>query len=596
MADQNITFAKIVANPSTYSWSQAYNAGKLFAVLSLEIQEETKEKDYLNVLGKEVLDSLEQEFFTLETKDLESIKKAVLETSTKIPEDVTLSFVIGTFVNNILYVYIVGNGKVSLKRDQSLGNLLESTDQKTNSLKNASGFLQDNDVILLQTKQFSNIITTTTLSEFLDNLPPDEAAENIAPLVHEKEESGAAAIIINYKKLIEIDETILNPEVNEEIVGENPPAGEKEPISATSPFYSPSLNRKLNVSNKFKSITEKLKFPKNLDISHSRKIILTIVVIIIIVFAGSVVFAVKKQQDAKTQVLFSTIYPEASKKYDEGQGLLDLNQNLARDSFSKAKEILEGGLDKFPKNSIQEKQISELLTKVNASLQSTSGIESSNAREVSTSQSFFLAAQLKNSALYFSYDDKNIYGLTADNIYSLDTNGQNKKEIIKNDSDWKQGIAVFPYFGNLYVLDKKQNLILKYVATSSGFSKTNYLGESITPDFSNAVSMAIDSSVYVLSTDGKITKFTKGKIDNFSLTGLDAAFSSPTRIYANVNDDNVYILDNGNSRIVVLDKNGTYKAQYKAGIIKSAKDFDIFEKDKKIFVLSSGKVYQIDLK
>lgn len=73
-------------------------------------------------------------------------------------------------------------------------------------------------------------------------------------------------------------------------------------------------------------------------------------------------------------------------------------------------------------------------------------------------------------------------------------------------------------------------------------------------------------------------------------------FKNPTRIYTNINNDNIYVLDNGNSRIVILDKNGAYKAQYKADIIKTAKDFDVFEKDKKIFVLSSGKIYQIDLK
>ena len=73
--DINISVAKIVSTPSQSSWSQAYNAGKLFAVLSLEKEiEEVPEKDYLNILGKELLETLEQEFFTLEVKDLESIK------------------------------------------------------------------------------------------------------------------------------------------------------------------------------------------------------------------------------------------------------------------------------------------------------------------------------------------------------------------------------------------------------------------------------------------------------------------------------------------------------------------------------------------
>jgi len=68
MTTSNLSFAKIVANPSALGWSQVYSAGKLFAAISLEKSEEGQEKDYLNVLGKEILSTLEQEFFTLETK------------------------------------------------------------------------------------------------------------------------------------------------------------------------------------------------------------------------------------------------------------------------------------------------------------------------------------------------------------------------------------------------------------------------------------------------------------------------------------------------------------------------------------------------
>jgi DNA-binding beta-propeller fold protein YncE len=100
----------------------------------------------------------------------------------------------------------------------------------------------------------------------------------------------------------------------------------------------------------------------------------------------------------------------------------------------------------------------------------------------------------------------------------------------------------------------------------------------------------------VLSTNGKINKFNKGAAENFSITGLDKDLLNPTRIYTNSDQTYVYVLDNGNSRIVVLEKSGRYKTQYQASIIKSAKDFDVDEKNNKIFVLQSGKVYQIDLK
>ena len=607
MAEQNLTFAKIVANPNSYSWSQAYSAGKLFAVLSLETKEEISEKDYLNVLGKEIFDSLEQEFFTLETKDLESIKQAVAETSKKIPSEVECSFVICTILANILYIYIVGNGKVALKREEKLGNLLEAVDQKPDSLKTASGFLQNNDVVILQTKQFSNVISVETLSEFLDNLPPKDAAENIAPIIHEKDEAGAASIIISYQAPIEeesnfvaVSEPEIELSIQEEIIEETPL--EKTEEKEVSPFYSGMDNKKTDFLKNFKSVISsvfsKIRIPGKAGISHPRKVILTIIAVILIVFVGSIVFAVKKQNDTKTQNLFNSIYPEASKKYEEGKGLLDLNQTLADENFQEAKTILENGKNKLPKDSNEEKQILDLLAKVNSSLgPSTPAVVSSiQAKQVDSSVSSLLSAEVNNSSLYYSETDKNIYALTNTSILSFSLDGTGKKTIVENGGDWKQAGGLSNYFGNIYVLDKKQNQILKYVPSESGYGKANYFTSDTTPDFSKAIAMAIDSSVYVLSNDGTIAKFTKGKGDTFSITGLDKPISGPMSIFTNANLDNVYILDNGNSRIVVLNKSGKYQAQYSAGVIKNAKDIDVSEKDKKVYILSSGKVYEIDLK
>jgi hypothetical protein len=603
MAESNLTFAKIVANPNAYSWSQVYSAGKLFAVLSLETQEETHEKDYLNVLGKEILDTLEQEFFTLEAKDLESIKQAVLTTSGKIPQEISCSFTIGSIVNNILYVYILGNGQVSLKRQEKLGNLLEVRDQKPDSLKVASGFLEDGDMIVLQTKQFADVISIGTLTEFMDDLPPAEVAENLAPLVHEKEEAGAAAIIIHYKAALVINQAS-ESEAEEATIAqaqEQENKTEAETKIQESPFYAPSVANNLNFLSKFKQIISpllsKATLPSNLtgNLNHSKKVILTIVVIILIVFVGSVAFALNKQQNEKTQAAFQSIYPQAQKKYADGQSLIGLNQNLARDSFSQAQQILENGKGKLPKNSKEEKQILDLLTQVNSALNATSGVTNSQASLVDSSVSSMLLAETKNSGLYFTEDDSHIYSLTSDQVYSLNLDGSSKKTLIKNSGDWQKAGGLSTYFGNIYVLDSKQNQILKFVQTDSGFSKTNYFA-STQPDLSKAVSMAIDSSIYVLSSDGTVAKYTKGNAENFSLTGIDKPLANPTGIFTNAGVDNIYILDNGNSRVVVFDKTGSYKAQYQADVIKSAKDFEVLEKDKKIYVLSGGKVYEITLK
>src|ERR1035437_3511559 len=600
MAESTLTFAKIVANPNLLSWAQVYSAGKLFAVISLETSEENQEKDFLNILGKEILTTLEQEFFTLETKDLESIKEAVVTTSQKIPSTINCSFVIAALANNILYLYILGNGRASLKREGKLGNLIEAADQPSDALKVASGYLQNDDIIVLQTKQFSDIISVGTLSELMDSLPPAEIAENLAPLVHEKEEAGAAAIIAHYKAPLaeEAAESIqeesaqeLEPEIGQNLV-------EDEENSTESPFYSPTAANKIRLLDKIKplsSLFSKIRKPENLALNHARKIILTIVIIILVVFVGSVFFAINKQQNDKTQTAFQAIYPQALKDYNEGQGLVELNQNLARDSFSQAQQLLNSGKDKLPKDSKEEKQVLDLLGKVNTALSAASGVTNASAKEISTDSSQLLLAETKNDGLYFTQDQSHIYGLTQSAIYTLNPDGTNNKSVITNASDWKSAGGLSNYIGNLYVLDKSQNQILKFVNSDSGYVKANYFS-TINPDLSKAIAITIDSSIYVLTSDGNINKFTKGAADTFTIAGLDTPLSNPTKIYTNASDDNVYILDNGNSRIVVLDKSGNYKNQYQAGVLKTAKDFDVLEKDNKIYVLSGGKTYEVDLK
>ncbi len=615
MAESNLTFAKIVANPNAYSWSQAYNSGKLFAVLSLKTSEETGEKDYLNVLGKEIFNSLEQEYYTLETKELETIKQAVIATAKKIPAEIECSFVVSSIVNNVLYIYIVGNGKVALRREEKLGYLLESSDQKPDSLKVASGFLRNDDVIILETKEFANVVSVETLSEFLDNLNPKDAAENMAPLVHEKDEAGAASILIGYHAQAQTEEENIAPmsvsettqveiSVGEETIEEpviEEPEKEPEQKQTESPFYEDSIPEKKsvfkNISRIF-SLVPKIRFPGKMDINHPRKVILTIVIVILIVFAGSIVFAFKKQQDAKTQAIFNSIYPQASKKYEEGQGLLELNQSLAIESFKEAKSILDGSKGKLPEDSKEEAQIKALLAKVNSALGPTQNQESDNtqAKQVDSSVSSLLNVEANNQAQYFSVSDKNVFAITDSGVSSFALDGGSKKTIIQNGGDWKQAGGLSNYYGNIYVLDKKQNQIIKYVAAESGYGKANYFNSNTTPDFSKAVSMAIDSSVYVLSSDGTISKFTKGAKDSFSVTGMSKAFLNPSAIFTTADLNNIYILDNGNSRIVVLDKTGRFVASYQNSVVKNAKDFDISEKDKKMYVLSSGKVYEMDLK
>lgn len=577
MTSSNLSFAKIVANPTHLGWSQVYSAGKLFAVISLEKSAETDEKDYLNVLGKDILNTLEQEFFTLETKDQESIRKAVLSTSQKIPEDVKVSFVSGAVVGNVLYLFILGSGKVDIKRGQTLGTLLEAKEEEGKELKEASGFLQDQDIVILETKAFSDEISESSLLEFLEKPSIDEASENLAPLVHEKENPLVSSILVSYKEGEEkedeaIVEAIVEDKEKEEQKEEVVPAAETS--SVFPKFARPNFRRPLKLRG-------------------ARSLIVLLIIVVIVIFAASIIFAVKKQENDKLIAAFNSVYPAAEKKYNEGESLLDLNQALARDSFLEAKKILDNSKDEFPKDSSQGQQIENLSTKINSALKDTAKASEKEAKEVGKSESFYLSTVLDTKALSFAKDEKNVYYITSAGLFSLPNGSESEKSLAKNSDDWTSVGGLATYNTNLYVVEKSDNQILKFVNTGSAYEKTGYFPASVKVDLSKAVSATIDNNIYVLFSDGGVSKYFKGAEVDFSIKGLDKSLKNPTQIYSNADFDNIYILDKGNSRIVVIDKTGSFKAQYLSKVISNAVDFEVLEKDKKIYILSSGKVYEV---
>lgn len=581
MQKADLVFAKIVATPTLTSWSQAYNAGTFFAVLSLTKAKDLPQDFSLNTLGKEVLELLEQEYFSLETKNLESIKEAVITTSKKVTDGVLASLVIGSIQafpgkKHVLYVFAFGAGKAVLKRKETLGTIIRLTRGQANTLS-ASGFLEDNDTLILQTEQFAEAISNEELKNALDHLPPQEIAETLAPKIHETEEGGTCAIIVSYQGTEELKE-------EEDIVLEPTPQGitKKPPLSTLTK----------QVLLRLKAVFSRFNTPA---LTHSRKMLLTISIIIAVLLLISIFFAIKKKEDTKNQALLQNTISQAQKKYDEGQALLGLNKNLARDDFLFSQKILTEGQAKFKKGSKEEKKIAELLSKVNEAISISSNLFAVSAKPASENASPLLSFALKNkNALFVSSSEKNIYLIDDQGITS-------EKLVIKR--DWNEAGGFGAYLGNFYVLDKKAGQIYKFVPSDAGFSKTNYLASGVSLDFSKAVNLSIDGSIWILFNDGTIVKFTKGKIENFTLSGLDKPFRNPSRIFTNADTDNLYVLDKNNNRIVVIGKDGVYQAQYQADILKTATEFEVVEKDpsagsgqSKIFVLSQEKIWEMEIK
>ncbi len=565
--------AKIVSNASDSAWCQAYNAGGLFAVISLTRKDaQDLPQKALSPAGRDMVSALEAEFFSLEEKNLKTITAAVETVIEKSPKDITVTLLVAAVVQNVLYGAVTGCGRLLMLRKKTLGTLL-STESPEKGTQSGSGFLENGDIFILETESFANTISSKTWLSSLDQNNPEEASEILSPQIHETQDGSSCSMIVAYERQPEEEIEVL-PTPQQEV--QLPEPEEIHIKKQKTPIRIPQLS---------------LPF----SLSPVRIVILISALLIAGVLILGVIHTLKSHGEAKTKAAFDSIYNPAKAKYDEGHSLQDLNKTIAQDDFSKAKTILENGRSKLPPSSPEEKQILTLLNTVNDSLNSLT-IGKATAKQVDLSSDPILAfASKHDSNPDIAQDDTNFYVADATGITQANKKTDKEKQIIQNSSSWKELGGFGTYLGNMYVADRKDGII-KYVPVGSNFSKSAYFSSGSSVDLSQAQSLAIDGSLWILTKSGQINKFTKGNQDNFSISGLTTPFSGPTQIFTTVDGNNLYILDSANSRVVVLSKNGAFQIAYVADAFKNASIIDVLEGDKKIYALSGNTLWEIDMK
>lgn len=591
-AKPSLAYAKLVATPTDLSWSQVYNAGNLFASLSLSL-EQPEDGISLQIVGKEIFNNLEAEFFTLEEKNLNTIKAAIADSIKKVPEPVSISLCLAFFKDSVLYLFIVGEGRIIMKRDEKIGVLLEGHSGHHTNILTASGFVANRDTIVLETKQFSENIPDATLTSALELALPNDIAEALSPQLHAKDDGGQAAIIIVYHGIAK--NPLVTEEDQTEITGSVPSESypdddeenyEEEEPPQRSHSMLPPLPKEL----------PQIHVPKMKRIPHTKKLFLSIIIILVLLLATSIFLTKQQQENKQAQELFQMVYVPAQKNYEEGKELKSLNQSLSREDFVEAEQLITENIDKFKKGSKEEQQLTALLAKIREELGGKGNTTSEEKdmlklKEATADAKSYLGIEKANSGISFAQDTNTVYVLTKNAISTIGKTSGQKKEQIANDDYWTNPVALSPYQGNMYVLDPKEGIV-KFV--SSAGKPSPYFSGS-TPDLSNATSMAIDGSIWVLLKDGTILKYTRGQADSFKLSGLKQSMTNAIKIFTGLDVSNVYILDKGTGRVVIFDKKGTFQKEYAASVIKDAKDFEVLEKDKKVLILSDNKIWELPL-
>ena len=137
-------------------------------------------------------------------------------------------------------------------------------------------------------------------------------------------------------------------------------------------------------------------------------------------------------------------------------------------------------------------------------------------------------------------------------------------------------------------------MIYRFSGSDEGFGgKQDWLSASTKPDLSGAKSWTFDGAIYVLTTSGKVVKFSGGSSQNFS---LPAEVSSADAIFGNDENEFLYVLDRMGKKVVVVSKNGAFKAQYSSDKISEAVGLMASEKEGKIILLTGEKLLIIEMR
>lgn len=363
-----------------------------------------------------------------------------------------------------------------------------------------------------------------------------------------------------------------------------------------------------------------------------RSAIFIFVVLLLIVGSGYGGYRFIQRQTLEKAALAEDIN-YAKSKYTEAQNIKDTDPEKAQQSLNDARTTITGVLSRSPgnqeaekvkqeiengrdfimriypvtdwpvflsleliKNDFQPKRLSYSASKV---LMMDEKQKTLIEVDLSKKTNNILAGTTQlGTARVASLNGDNAFVYSEDKgVLAIDTYNQKITVVAKPDSEWGYIKDIVGFAGNVYLLDSVKNQIWKYVPTQSGYSdRQTYLPDGAKVDFSGSLQMKIDYSVWILKEGPEIFRFTGGNFDNFSVGGLDENLKQIKTIFADEDGEELYLLDPENSRVVVLTKDGQYLKQYTGDKFATADDLVVDSEEKKMYLLESNKLYQLDLK
>ena len=627
----SVSSAKLTGSPGTSGWVQVHEfapsepeklslRGHLFAVVATGRHEEGV--DAVSA-GRELLSRLHEEYFGSGGGSafaiLEAAVKKVSQEFRSTWGEVEIAAV--SLVEGVVYSVVGGGAQVAIFRNGILAKILESTREEVIS---ASGYPKEGDVLILGTKLFFDVFSSGVIKAAIEGKEPGSAVESLAPTVHSREDTGSlGAAILSFKEGGMAQGEVASPPREP---GEPPRIGRADKISSSlgkgAAFLKGYLTRFFPERKIYVKEMEKVEE----EVPQKRKLLSSVGIILLVLLVVSIGFGIRAKAIKEGRARYESRLTQAQHEFDEALSLTSLNPDRARELFANSRALA----DALKTEGVKDKQLEELIAKLDENQGSVLGeyqvepllfvdlsILSDNlkgdglaassemvfvldkrGRKVvgiafGTKKSEIVAGpdQISDARDLAVYEDR-AFVLEADGIYEV---GETKTKAV--DSGWKGEVLIYAYAANLYVVDKEAGVIWRYPGSGSTFGAgTNWLALGVSPDLSLVKAMTIDGTVWLLSGSGRISKFSQGNSISLAITGVFPQLANPDSIYTNEELDFVYLLERDKKRVVVLEKDGKYKAQYLSDKLGEATDLAVSEKDGKIIILAGDKLFSIETK
>ena len=576
-----------------------------------------KNEEEAAALGKEALTRLHEEYFGNPNKNpFETLTQAVEKIAIEVNSEQEVDLVAAALVGKILYLASNSAAKVFLLRGETLGLVLDGPGS-------SSGFVENGDLFCLGTSDFFRLVSKKVLQKSLQGHDPITSVEMLAPLIHvpplagqalpaeEKEGTGGAGLIVAQvsvgdpeKKVEQTSRKLLWRESN--------PAREK--LTA--------LWNKLPIP--FLKQVEKTE-------KHFRfRLGLALGLVVLIIFLALFGRQRNKQAGDLTQV--KTLLSQAQEKKIEGEALATLNPLKAKELLLESQEIFleaeklagdksgltegnDGGLSQF------KKELEKILGQVLKGFE----IEGEFFYDLGMIKSKANASQVKlreGRLIVLDRDKQSVYQLETEKIRSqvlaggdfidqstllgideeadpwLFTESQVFKGNVEQtgfDDHWQELKGAAYYNGFFYLVDGKADEIWKASISTSGLgSSQTWLNDEV--DLAKTKKILIDGSVWLLLDQNRILKLTRGTQAAFRITGLNEPLGEVVDFYLDEESENLYLLDIGKGKVIVLQKNGQFIKEYLWDKLKEADQLVVEEDKDRLLVTSNGKIYSLELK